>query len=154
MRETFTVEEGLDLSEVESLRDEMQEWVDNMGGTALENTSRYQMASDAVDTLDNVDSIDFKEIWNEVKLGEDLDEDTLKGLRYECTLFKVKSRRQSPSRAYRLSNVLSVANGAIECLRSYLEPYGERADGVRSVLDDIESSLQDFDSVEFPTMYG
>ena len=45
VREKFTVGDGLDTSEIESLRDEMQEWVDNMGGTAwrIPQDTRWQM---------------------------------------------------------------------------------------------------------------
>lgn len=45
--------ENLDMGELETLRDEMTEWRDNMDGTGLENTSKFQEVSDAADTLEN-----------------------------------------------------------------------------------------------------
>ena len=154
VREKFTVGEGLDTSEIESLRDEMQEWVDNMSGTALENTSRYQMAEEAASQLDRVDEIRFDDIWDTVNNSECPTED-LKNLEYEGVIFKVKSRRQSPSRAYRLSNAISVINGALERLRDFLEPYTDDEVGeVRKAIDEVESVVQDLDGVEFPGMYG
>jgi len=153
--ETLTVEDGLDLSEIESLRDEMEEWVDNMGGTALENTNRYQMASDAKDTLDNVDEIRFEEIWEVMEDSESLTEEGLKALTYQVVIFRPKSRRQSTSRAYRLSNALSVIDGALGCLETFLEPYSEEEVGeVRKAISNISSQVQDLDSVDFPGMYG
>jgi len=78
VKEKFTVDDGLDTSEIEGLRDEMQEWVDNMGGTALENTSRYQMAEEAVNTLSRVDDIRFDDIWDAVGNTKSL---TVEGLK-------------------------------------------------------------------------
>lgn len=154
VKEKFTVDEGLDVSEIESLRDEMQSWVDNMSGTALENTSRYQMASDAADQLSRVDEVRIEDIWDAVSSTEYLTED-LRNLEYEVGIFKVKSRRQYPSRAYRLSNTISAINRAIECLRDFLEPYEDNEVGeVRAAIDEVESVVQDLDSVEFPGMYG
>ena len=161
--EKFTVDGGLDTTEIESLRDEMQEWVDNMGGTALENTSRYQMAEEAVSQLDRVDEVNFEDIWDAVSRTEcltSLTED-LKNLEYEVGVFKVKSRRRSPSRAYRLSNAISAISGAIECLREFLETHegdqpheSDKIREVRTAIDEVESTVQEFENVEFPGMYG
>ena len=155
VKEKFTVDDGLDTSEIESLRDEMQEWVDNMGGTALENTSRYQMASDAVDTLSRVDDIRFDDIWDAVGNTKSLTVEGLKDLEYEVTIFKVKSRRQHPSRAYRLSNAISAINGALECLREFLERWTDNDVGeIRAAIDEVESAVEELDGAEFPGMYG
>ena len=155
VREKFTVGEGLDTSEIESLRDEMQEWVDNMGGTALENTGKYQMAEEAVSTLDGVDEVNFDDLWEAVANSEHLDVEGLKAFNYEVTLFKVRSKRQYPSRAHRLSNSVSMINGALEALSSFLEQYPEDEVGeIRKAIEEIESQVQDLDGVEFPGMYG
>ena len=155
VKEKFTVDEGLDTSEIESLRDEMQGWIDNMGGTALENTSRYQTASDAVDTLDRVDDIRFDDIWDAVRNTKSLTVDGLKALEYEVVTFKVRSRRQYPSRTHRLSNSVSIINGALECLREFLERWSDDEVGeIRAAIDEVESIVSDLDGVEFPGMYG
>lgn len=44
-----------DVSEVVSLQEEMGNWRDNLSGTALENTNKFQTVSDAADTLENLD---------------------------------------------------------------------------------------------------
>ena len=154
VREKFTVGDGLDASEIESLRDEMQEWVDNMSGTSLENTSRYQMAEEAANQLDQVDYIGLENIWEAVNNTECLTKD-LKNLEYEVVIFKVKNRRQYPSRAYRLSNTISAINGALECLKNFLEPYeADEVGDIRCAIDEVESTVQELDGVEFPGMYG
>jgi len=156
VREKFTVDEGLDTTEIESLRDEMQGWVDNMSGTALENTSRYQMAEEAVSQLDQVDGVDFDEIWGAVPEDCGITVDELKAIEFTCTIFTPKSRRQSTSRAYRLSNTITHITGALDAIRNYLEDKKD-IEGISSVLDavdGIESQVQDLDGVEFPGMYG
>lgn len=47
-----------DTSELESLQEEMETWRDNLSGTALENTEKFQTVSECADTLaDGVQSI-------------------------------------------------------------------------------------------------
>ena len=43
------MEEGL--SEIETLADEMESWRDNMSGTNLENTEKYQSVDECAETL-------------------------------------------------------------------------------------------------------
>jgi tRNA U34 5-carboxymethylaminomethyl modifying GTPase MnmE/TrmE len=50
--------ENIDTGEVESLLDELQQWMDSMTGTNLESTGKYQMLEEAVSSLqDAVDSL-------------------------------------------------------------------------------------------------
>lgn len=50
--------EGVDTSEIESLLDELQSWMDSLTGTNLENTGKYQMLDEAVTYLQEaVDSL-------------------------------------------------------------------------------------------------
>ena len=44
----------LDYSELEILKEEIESWRDNMSGTALENTEKYQTLDECVSTLDDV----------------------------------------------------------------------------------------------------
>ncbi|RJR27727.1 hypothetical protein C4561_01345 [candidate division WWE3 bacterium] len=45
---------SLDIGEIESLSEEMSSWRDNMNGTNLESTSKYETVSECADTLENV----------------------------------------------------------------------------------------------------
>jgi prefoldin subunit 5 len=50
--------DGVDTSEVESLLEELQQWMDSMTGTNLESTGKYQMLDEAVSSLQEaVDSL-------------------------------------------------------------------------------------------------
>ncbi len=45
-----------DFSEVESLAEEMRSWADNMSGTSLESTSKYEEIDEAASSLENIDT--------------------------------------------------------------------------------------------------
>ena len=156
----FTVEEALDTLEIQDLRDEMQEWVDNMSGTGLENTSRYEMAEEAVSELDRVDDIDFDEIWDAIPENCIITAEDLKAIKFTCSLYTPKSRKQHPSRSYRLSNAICHITDALEEMREYIDAKLDGKDtpeDIRKILeaiDSVESSVQDLDSVDFPGMFG
>jgi len=152
----FTVEEGLDTTEIEGLRDEMQEWVDNMSGTNLENTSKYEMAEEAVSQLDRVGDINFDEIWDAFPENCPVKVDELKALKFTCHLFEPKSKRQHASRAYRLSNAITHIIGSLEAVEDYLEDRKEEEEvkAILQAVEEIKDSVQDLDSVDFPGMFG
>ncbi len=156
----FTVEEALDTTEIQDLRDEMQEWVDNMSGTALENTSRYEMAEEAVSQLENVDSINFDEIWDTIPSDGLVSVEELKAIKFTCTLFVPKSRKQHPSRAYRLSNAINHITDALQEMGDYIEDKlgnKDMSEGIKELMnaiENIESQVQELDSVDFPGMFG
>ena len=159
--ETFTVADGLDTSEIEELKDEMEIWRSNMDGTALENTQKYQDVSQAEDELGKVDEIRFDEIWSALGDLDGLDEETLGKIEYQCSQLKVRSKRQYPSRATRLSNACAMIEGALEALKNHLEglELGDleepgRISEATNLIDDILNIINDFDGVEFPGMYG
>jgi len=156
----FTVEEALDTLEIEDLRDEMQEWVDNMSGTALENTSRYERAEEAASQLDAVDSINFEDIWDAIPEDCFVSSEELKAIKFTSNLYIPKSRKQHPSRAYRLSNAITHITDALQEMRDHIE---NRLDGkevpedikeILAVIEEAESAVQDLDSVDFPGMFG
>jgi len=47
--------EDVDTSELESLKEEMENWRDNMSGTSLENTGKYSEVEEAADSLGSID---------------------------------------------------------------------------------------------------
>ena len=157
----FTVGEALDITEIMDLRDEMQEWVDNMSGTALENTERYQMAEEALYELENADQIDFEQIWSPITEDCGFTADELKNLKFTCSLSEPRSKRQSCSRAHRLSNCLIHNLAALDTLEDHLEGLKE-TEGVRTeiveevlkAIGSIRDQLEELEGIEFPGMFG
>lgn len=157
----FTIDEALDKVEIEDLRDEMQGWLDNMSGTALENTNRYSMAEEAVSQLDDVDNIDFDELWDVIPEDGLITADELKALSVTCYLFEPKNRKSSPSRAYRLSNAIAHITAGLEAIRDYIEDKLSGAtevpqdiQAIINTLDEIADTVANLDGVDFPGMFG
>jgi iron only hydrogenase large subunit-like protein len=154
VQEEFTVEQGLDISDIESLRDEMTEWRDNMDGTGLENTSKYEAVSEAADQLDNVDSITFDDL--DSALEEAGIQEEVKALKYTTTQFVPRSKRQSTSRAYRLSNAVAIVTGALDAIETYLNEQEDqdKVSDIQTEVDNLRGLIEEMDSVEFPGMFG
>lgn len=123
------------ISEIEEVKEELQNWMSNMEGTNLESGEKYSMLSEAVDTLEAV-SFNEPEEWPH----------SMTRITYSQSYPKRKNR--SPSRAVRLSNaadrVAAVAD-FYESLDNGEEDYSELLDELREIVE-----LQ----VEIPGMYG
>lgn len=61
--------DNVDLSEIQSLCDEMTSWRDNMQGTNLDSTSKYKIVDNTASELENMD----KEI-SEIIVVEDIED--------------------------------------------------------------------------------
>lgn len=149
-------------SEVRELADEMESWRDNMSGTALENTSKFEMVdeaasalSDLADSLENVDMDAFSHLSGETS----------------WSVQQNVNKRRSVSRATRLSNAESAFEAAKSAVESAMYDLGDvdieddddeaeqlrkqeaqdRKDGLESLLNELENI--DEWSVDFPGMY-
>lgn len=56
LEEAQSIVDDVDFSELESLTEEMTSWRDNMSGTGLENTSKYEAVDEAASTLEGIDT--------------------------------------------------------------------------------------------------
>lgn len=120
-------------SEFESLREEMQEIVDNMSGANMEHLPKYETAETAVSELD--------EHTNEPDVPE-----SLKDLDVEYVAMVNRRKGRGPSRGVRLSNAQAM-------LAAVLAMLDEKEDEDSVALREELSEHSDFD-VEFPGMFG
>lgn len=132
-------------AEIEALKDEMGEIVDNMSG--MEHLPKYEVAENAQSELDGHEMPDYPEALNGLKIA---------------TLTEMVSTRKgrAPGRATRLSNAM----GVIEAVHDFLENLAEDVKGqgpdtpdavreaAKAYADELEEHYN-FD-VEFPGMYG
>ena len=137
-------------SEIDSLASEMRENADNMEGTNLEQTEKYQATSDAADTLESVQEPTLP--------------DAVAGL--PITYYENVNRRKGrgPSRSVRLSNAVAVISAARDAVDTWVnertEELGDKVDENEEVQEAIEfvGELENVESeaegVEFPGMYG
>lgn len=122
------------ISELESLKDEMGEWRDNMEGTGLENTSKYEQVQEAADTLESYVS--------EIEVPEALED--VKATWYESVN---KNKRRGASRAVRLGNAVSMLQAAAEALTD------NETEGAEDLVSEIEELSGNVEGVEFPGMF-
>lgn len=131
-------------SEIENLRDEMQETVDNMSDANMEHLPKYETAEAAVSELaSHTDAPDVPDCVAELEVT------------YSEQVNKRKGR--GPSRDVRLSNaqsMLSAVRDAIKVLvnNDDVEHNEGEADEAGTLVNELDEHV-DF-SVEFPGMFG
>ena len=110
--------------EVESLKDELEEWRDNMEGAGMENVPKFEEVSEAADLLDSAfDRLDevqtdlVDKLWPEPEDGwKDGEEPTTEGTEW---------RARSMSRSARMGNAASLMNTLKEAVEARLEELRE-----------------------------
>lgn len=133
--------------ELEDLKDEMMEWRDNMDGTGLENTEKFEEVEAAADVLDNIEA---------VELPAELEDVGNESIEYVEMVNRRKARGQS--RAVRCGNSVAIIEAAIlrlEESRDAANESGEsgRADAIEDVLGELESAKDEAEPIEFPGMF-
>lgn len=132
-------------AEIEALKDEMADIVDNMSG--MEHLPKYDVAENAQSELDGHEMPDYPDALKDLKIA---------------TLTELVSTRKgrAPGRSTRLSNAM----GVIEAVHDFLENLAEDVKGqgpdtpdavreaAKAYADELEEHYN-FD-VEFPGMYG
>jgi len=113
-----------DLGELEDLASEMTEWRDNMSGTALESTSKFDEVSEAADTLESG--------VPEVESAIDTYNDALQAL----------------------SSARDTLDDAPADEKEAAQEAVEQAEGdFENAKDELESALSEVESVDFPRMF-
>lgn len=149
-RETTVSAAVLDaISELEGLRDECQEIVDN-ASDGLRETQRIQTLEETANTLDGA--------------LQDLDVPTaVEGLTVKYSEQVNKDKRSGPSRAVRCANAVSMLEAAISAVEEKLEEYDsdEESEEVKVekeelelLRDDIQQMADEVSGCEFPGMFG
>lgn len=159
VKKTMTVSAALsEAQELSGLAGEIGEWRDKLQGTAFENTDRYRMVEEAADSLEDLAS-------QAEEACADLDGLPQEVLALEVTvsLQEVRSRRQTASRAVRLSNVASTLRGAIDAISDWLDGDEERSqnmeketaaamveshDSFLGSLENLSSALDEVEALE------
>jgi predicted house-cleaning noncanonical NTP pyrophosphatase (MazG superfamily) len=127
-------------SELEALRDEVQEIVDN-ASEGLSQTQRIQTFEETASALDFVDSVpDVPEAVQDfvVEYTED------------------KRKSKSTSRATRCAEAVNLLQCVIEVLTEFSEAKqdSELCDEIEQLLSELEDAVGYAEGAEFPGMYG
>jgi len=148
-------------TDIDDLKDEMQEWADNMP-ESLQSSDKYDQVSQAADTLDTAHS-ELEETCEGIrKLLENVPvvEDEQGMLELNVSYYEQKMYKgYSMPRWIRLCNPVAAMKAVLDLLDTYKDgilPYLNEED--KGALTDYaqraSSALDDLQGVEFPTMYG
>jgi hypothetical protein len=124
-------------SDIETLAEEMREQVDNMEGTPAENLPKFEVVSEAADTLENVNTT--PDVPSHIEARE-----------IEYFYSVNKNKRQGPSRVVRLSNACEALRQIIE----HLDTEGEKDDALRDFSSELQDTIDNVEGVEFPSFRG
>lgn len=82
--------------------------------------------------------------------------DSLKEVRIHYSVSVHRSKKASPSRAVRLENALAVLEAAVAAIDELVEEASGEEDtsSIESFKDDLQSTIDECQGVEFPGMFG
>lgn len=120
------------IAALQSLRDEVQEIVDNASGTNFENSQRIQTFSETADALSYAD--------NEPTLPDELAEVAVE--------YSESYKRGHISRAVQCSNACAMLQAAVDALEA------QEHDDASSIAGELEDIISNAEGAEFPGMYG
>lgn len=141
-------------SDLEGLRDEVREIVDN-ASDGLRETQRIQTLESTADTLDGVSEPDLPSC--------------LEGHTFGYAIMVNTNPKKGASRSVRCANACAVFSAAAEAARDLLTESQERRDtpdaseddisaddegGVETFIDECEEVVNECESLEFPGMFG
>jgi hypothetical protein len=140
-------------SSLSELRNEIEEVVYGASGTPREETSRIQTLQESVSSLDDADSEpDVPEFLQELKVT-----------------YTDHCGPKHSSRSWRRDNAVEMLRQVIDVLDAFRDGViekakaerreltadeGEKNDEAETLRDEIENSVDNFESAEFPGMFG
>lgn len=128
-------------SELESLKDEMTEWRDNLE-EKFSGTQKYEDVSACCDELEQVDEVEVPEVIGEVKIAYS----------------EMRNRRKGrgESRSVRRDNAVAVLQAAKDAAENWLEGLpedDENKDQVSTFIDELDTQIGYAEGAEFPGMF-
>lgn len=151
---------GNAVSELEGLKEEMDEWASNMESSNLESTDKCQRVRESADMLEESHcECDGKSDEIEELVGK------LEGFKVPSVTYHeyVPYKGRSISRADRLGNASAAMEAALEALSGALEdikvPEGnegpqESLQEAKDMVEETKTGWESAQDVEFPGMYG
>jgi len=139
-----TVADGLDIAPIKALRAKMQQRIDGMIGTPLENTPYHEKEKETLRRLIMAEEIDFNSIWRAIPKDYSMTEGELKAIIFKPTIVMSEDSEHT-SLVYQRFNILTIVTQALQAIRDYLK--AKESQGVKGIpniqriIDDVESQL-------------
>jgi len=171
--ETISLKDALDYakSDLQSLSEEITEWRDNIEGTPLENTSKYETVSECADILEDQSSSLEETVDNILALEGKVSgkETTAEPFGKTLTVTWSKPYSRYESRPTRMSHILAYLETSKEELEKWKEALESEVEDIKDVkekevveevvsdldgyLTGLDDVISECESVEFPGMY-
>lgn len=139
-----TVAEGLDIAPIKTLRAKMQQRIDRMIGTPLENTPYHEEEKETLRRLIMAEEIDFNSIWRAIPKDYSIIEGELKAIIFKSTIVMSEDSERT-SLVYQRFNILIIVTQALQAIRDYLkakESQGVKGiPNIQKIIDNVESQL-------------
>ena len=139
-----TVADGLDISPIRALRDKMQQRLDRVIGTPLENTPYHEKEKETLRKLKVAEGIDFDSIWRAIPKDFPVTEGELKAIIFRPTTVISKGSEHT-SLVYQRFNIFIIVTLALQAIRDYLktkESQGvKEIPNIQKIIDDVESQF-------------
>lgn len=128
------------MSEIETLKDEMEEQRDNMQGTNLEATPKYEAISEVVDELEGLSEPDVPESVADLPV---------------MWVESVQRRKgRGASRQVRLGNCTSMLEAAKAVIEEHVDDEGDDDGDLEPLVGELDDIIDTCGGVSFPGMYG
>ena len=140
----YTVADGLDIAPIKALRVKMQQHLDGLVGTPLENTPYHEKEKETIRGLKIAEEIDFNSIWRAIPKDSPVTEGELKAILFKSTIVMSEDSEHT-SLVYQHFNIFVIVTQALQAIRDYLkdkESQGVKGiPNIQKVIDDVESQL-------------
>jgi len=133
-------------TDIEGLKDEMEEWKESLEGANLEHLPKYEEVEQAVECLDQATQEDFSDT---IKVIEDRFDEQLGTIE----TIVMHPRRRYATRAIRLALAVGPAEQVIETIEAKLDEDNQADAEFQVQLDEIKDALESANEVDFPSMY-
>jgi len=139
-----TVADGLDIAPIKALRAKMQQRIDRMIGTPLENTPYHEEEKETLRRLIMAEEIDFNSIWRAIPKDYSMIEGELKATLFKPTIVMSEDSERT-SLVYQRFNILIIITQALQAIRDYLKAKESQGmmgiPNIQKIIDDVESQL-------------
>ena len=155
----------LDVGELQSLKEEIEEWRDNLSNANMEHLPKFEELSECYDTLEStLDDLEgqLNEVTELIEKLEVTGVDKLQDFCFSILPVKAGRARRAAAAQDEISQGLETLKSALEQYQANYEDLPDtekkegRSDDIQEALDKIDEAIEklsELDDVNFPGMY-
>ena len=138
------VADGLDIAPIKALRAKMQQRLDRLIGTPLENTPYHEKEKETLRGLKMAEEIDFNSICRAIPKDSPVTAGELKAIIFRPTTLMSEGSEHT-SLVYQRYDIFTIITQALQAMRDYLKARESQEvkeiPNIQKIIDDVESQL-------------